>query len=253
MIPAGNSSEHSFAARAAALLAGLICHVSFAVGVGAMALGLATGMQSAYGSLTGASAWLANSALALQFPLLHSYFLSRRGRRNLTRPFPGAWGRDLSTTLFATFASLQLVATFLLWSPIGPSWTLGAFSSPILFASFAAGWLFLGKAMLDAGLGLQTGWLGWFAVARGRRPRYGPLPDKGLFRRCRQPIYFAFLWVMLAAPGWSPDRLLLLCVWGPYCYLGPKLKEARFSKVFGEAFEVYRHRVPYFLPLRRVS
>ena len=36
-------------------------------------------------------------------------------------------------------------------------------------------WLFLGKALLDGGLGLQTGWIGWSAVWRGRRLQFPPL------------------------------------------------------------------------------
>jgi hypothetical protein len=40
---------------------------------------------------------------------------------------------------------------------------------------------------------VQTGALGWRAIARGERPRYASFfPERGLFRVCRQPVYVAF-------------------------------------------------------------
>ncbi|MCA8969174.1 MAG: isoprenylcysteine carboxylmethyltransferase family protein [Planctomycetes bacterium] len=239
----------SRSARVGAVALGILCHTMFAIGVAWMAIGLWTGLRIGRGTLTGASAIAADILLAVQFPLLHSWFLSRRGQRVLTAPFTRDFGRDVVTTLFATFASIQLIAVFTLWSPVGPVLIEPRGSLWIVSATlYGASWLLLAKSMLDAGLGIQTGWTGWSAVARGRAPRYGPLPTRGLFALCRQPIYFAFFAILITAPVWTVDRVLLVAVWGAYCLAGPVLKEARFASIFGDVFAEYRTRVPYFFP-----
>ena len=62
----------------------------------------------------------------------------------------------------------------------------------VLVVLYATSWLPLPKAIMDAGLALQTGSLGWFAMLRGRQPVYPPMPQTGLFRLTRQPIYVSF-------------------------------------------------------------
>ena len=46
--------------------------------------------------------------------------------------------------------------------------------------------------MADAGLSLQTGSLGWWALLRNKKPVYPKMPERGLFRLSRQPIYVTF-------------------------------------------------------------
>lgn len=239
-----------------ALAYGLVTHALFAAGVGAMILGLATGLArtpvTALGTLQGASAWAADLALALQFPLLHTAALSKRGRRWLAVLAPRALRRDLGTTLYAAFASAQVLATFTLWSPLGGAvWRPEGAAAAAHFALYGASWLLLGKAMLDASLALQTGALGWWAVFRGRAPRYPGLPTTGLFAAWRQPIYTAFAATLMTAPAWSVDRVALAAVWGAYCVVGPRYKERRYAAMFGEAFTRYQATHPYWLPWPR--
>lgn len=237
------------AARAVAIAWGLLCHGTFLAGVGAMLLGLHEGLRPGLGRLEGWAALAANGALVLQFPLLHSLLLSRAGGRLLTRAAPLGLGRALSTTSYATFASLQVLATFALWSPSGVVWweAQGA-ARWTLQALYAASWLLVVRSMHDAGLGVQSGSLGWLAVARGREPRYGSFPTGGLFRLCRQPIYGAFALTLWTGPVWTPDRLALALAWTAYCVLGPLLKERRYAARHGEEFERWRATVPFLLP-----
>ena len=104
--------------------------------------------------------------------------------------------------------------------------------------------------MADAGLGLQTGLSGWWAVFRGQQVRYPGLPTKGLFRVCRQPIYLSFALVTWFGPAWTVDKLWVASVLTTYCIVGPLLKEARYARIFGRAFEEYREAVPYLIPWR---
>ena len=239
--------------RLVALVTGILTHLLFALGVGWMMLSLATGLQTGFGPFRGRAALVANALLALQYPALHSFFLASRGRRLLERVAPLGLGRDLSSTLYVAFASLQLVLVFGLWSPSGIVWWQATGALRVAFlAAYAASWLLLMKAMGDAGLPLQLGYLGWTAVFRGESPRYGALPETGLFRVCRQPVYLAFALTLWTGPVWTPDRLFLACAWTSYCLLGPLLKERRYVRIHGESFLRYREGVPYWLPrLRR--
>jgi protein-S-isoprenylcysteine O-methyltransferase Ste14 len=240
---------HPAPARAFAVTFGLFTHALFGVAVGSMVLGLATGMQTGLGQLDGSAAWAANAALALQFPLLHTWTLSRRGGRVLGRALPSSLRRDLATTLYSAWASLQVLVTFVLWSPSGVTWWRAEGAVAVVsYVAYGLAWLLLGKAMWDASLALQTGALGWWAVARGRAPVYPPMPTRGLFARWRQPIYTAFAATLVTGPVWTPDRLLLVVVWGVYCLVGPRFKERRYAGHFGDAFAEYRRSHPYWLP-----
>lgn len=237
---------------AIALLYGALNHGLFLVAIAAMVAALHGGMQVGRGRLDGAAAFTANLLLALQFPLLHSFLLSRRGRGGLALLAPRDCARTLAPTVFTTLASAQLLATLLLWSPSGivlrdpQGLERGAFT-----VAFAASWLFLIKALHDARLPIQTGSIGWVALLRGRAPDFGPFPTDGLFRACRQPVYLAFALTLWTGPVLTLDRLLLALLWTGYCVVGPLHKERRYLANYGAAYARFRREVPYLLPVGR--
>lgn len=248
MIP---TPDRTAGQRALALAAGLLTHGLFLAGVGSMAWSLFGGMDIGVLGLESGAALLVDALLVIQFPLLHSFFLGQRGGSWVARRVPLGLGRDLATTTFAAIASLQLVVTFLLWCPTGielwrpqGAWMTG------WEVVYGASWLLLLKAMGDAGLGVQTGSLGWTSVVRGAPVRYGGFPREGLFRRCRQPVYFAFAVLLWAGPVWTLDHLVLAAGWSAYCYVGPRFKERRYLQRHGRSFAEYRRRVPYWFPGR---
>ncbi len=235
--------------RLVALGYGVVCHTTFAIAIAAMIAGLYGGMRVGVTSLHGPAAVLLDLVLLAQFAGSHSFLLSSRGRRLLGRLAPCGLGAELQTTVFALVASLQLAATFLLWAPLGGVWWAAQGGARIaLTVAYAASWLFLMKAMSDAGLALQTGFLGWGAVVRGHAPTYGPFPQHGTFRVVRQPIYLAFSCTLWTGPVWTLDHLLLAVLWTAYCFGGAALKEHRYIAWHGERFRHYRTRVPYWLP-----
>ena len=150
------------------------------------------GMSRSFGILRAPYSWIANAVLLAQFPLAHSVLLTSQGRRLLARLAPRGTGTTLTTTTFATIAALQVLALFALWSRSGTVWwqAHGAVLA-VLVVLYATSWLLLGKSMMDAGLALQTE-LGWLAMLRGRQPVYPVMPQTGLFRLTRQPIYVSF-------------------------------------------------------------
>lgn len=246
------AAEPTWRRRLLAVASGVLCHGTFLVAVGSMFLGLYNGLGTGRLHLTGGTRVAVNVLLALQFPLLHSFLLTQRGRALLARALGARHGRTLTPTTYAWSAALQILATFTLWSPSGTVWWEAR--GPALHAMnllFAGAWLFLGKALLDGGLGLQTGWIGWTALWRGQRAQFPPLPQHGLFALCRQPIYLGFALTLWTGPVVTPDRLLLAAIWSTYCVLGPMHKERRYLRQHGAAFEFYQRRVPYMLPIRR--
>jgi protein-S-isoprenylcysteine O-methyltransferase Ste14 len=241
----------SLMTRGVALAYGGLCHAAFLAGVGAMVLGLYTGLQSGLLQLEGWPALALDAVLVLQFPFFHSFLLSSRGRPWLAKLAPAALSRDLGTTLYATFASLQVLTVFALWSPSGVVWweASGALRW-VLTGLHAGSWLLVVKTMQDAGLGIQMGFKGWLALARGRRPVYEGFPTGGSFRYCRQPVYAAFALTLWTSPVLTPDRLALAVLWTGYCVLGPRLKEQRYLDRYGEDYRRYQARTSYWLPGR---
>ena len=239
-----------------AVFYGACCHGCFVAGVGAMMIMMFFGMSRSFGVLHAPWSYLANALLLAQFPLLHSMLLSRRGRAVLGRLAPQGLGGRLATTTYALIASVQVWLLFALWSPSGTVWwRASGFLFGVLCCLYAVAWLLLLKSIIDAGFALQTGLLGWRAVARHRVPIYPPMPVTGLFRLCRQPIYVAFALTLWTMPTITPDQLVVSLVLTAYCLVGPLFKEARFARQFGEPFARYQQNVPYWLlwPPRRAA
>jgi len=234
--------------RALALLYGLACHAAFAAAVAAMMWKLHHGLQGGPTlPLPLAIAW--DAVLVLQFPLLHSLLLTPAGGRTLRKLVPGGIGDELRTTTFALLASLQLLLAFTAWAPLGPVWM--ELRGPLRSLStllYAGAWLLLAVSMADAGLGVQTGGLGWWAVFRDRRPVYPAWRERGTLRATRHPMYLAYTLILWTGPVWSPDHLVLAVLWTSYCLLAPLHKESRYRRRHGEPFRAYQKRVPYFLP-----
>lgn len=129
------------------------------------------------------------------------------GRQLLARAAPRPIGQDLATTTYATIASMQVALLFLGWSPSGIIWWQEGFALTTLCTLYLVSWLLLLKAIRDAGFAQQIGLLGWWAVYRKVPPCYAPMPQRGLFRFCRQPIYVAFAMTLWTVPAWTPDQL----------------------------------------------
>jgi ubiquinone biosynthesis O-methyltransferase len=240
--------------RTIALLYGLACHLLFVCSVGMMIWQMYFGMSRTFGGLTSPWSRIADSLLLLQFPLAHSFLLSRPGRAVLKRLGPAAFATELAATTYVIVASIQVLLLFSLWTYSGMIWWESkGITHGLLLALYATSWLLLGKAIFDAGLTLQTGSLGWWAVFMNKRPVYPGMPMHGLFRICRQPIYLAFALTLWTVPMWTPDQLVIAMVLSAYCLIGPMFKEARFTQRFGQAFVDYQSSHSYWLPFLRPS
>jgi methanethiol S-methyltransferase len=228
---------------------GIACHAIFGLAGLAMVSAMFFGMSASFGTVPWPWAGLVNAALILQFPLAHSFFLTRRGNRWLARLVPGGHGQTLATTTYATIAALQLLALFALWTPSGIVWWRAQDSAfVIICCAYAASWAVLAKASFDAGAEVQSGALGWLSLLQNIRPVFPDMPVTGLFRFIRHPIYVGFTLTLWTVPVWTPDQLVLALSFTAYCLSAPLLKERRFARLYGEKFAAYRARVPYAVP-----
>ncbi len=234
---------------AVAFAYGIICHVIFAASVLAMVVAMYFGMSESLGRLAYPWALVVNAVLLLQFPLAHSFLLSNRGRGLLAKLAPEPFARTLSTTTYAVIASVQLLLLFALWTPSGIIWWQAEGAALYaLCAAYAAAWLLLGKASVDAGAEVQSGALGWMSLAQDIAPKFPPMPTRGLFRIIRQPIYLSFALTLWLVPVWTPDQLAVAVTLTAYCVAAPVLKERRFARIYGADFDAYQRSVPYMCP-----
>lgn len=232
-----------------ALVMGALCHLIFAAAVLAMIVAMFFGLSQSFGQVPWPWAFLANAALVIQFPLIHSLLLTARGGRILQRLIPGPHGAVLATTTYALIASLQLLALFVLWTPSGIIWwQADGVAFWVICCAYAGAWLLLIKASFDAGAEVQSGALGWMSLLAKIRPRFPDMPTLGLFRLIRQPIYVAFALTLWTVPVWTPDQLALAISYTAYCLLAPRWKERRFAARYGARFAQYKATVPYALP-----
>jgi len=232
-----------------AYLYGFACHLLFAMAVLAMIAAMFFGMSESLGRVPAPWSYLANLALVLQFPAMHSLLLSRRGAGILSKLAPAPHAGTLSTTTYALVASVQLLALFALWTPSGVVWWRAEGTALVVICiAYASAWLLLIKASYDAGAEVQSGALGWMSLAGDKRPVFPDMPTRGLFRIIRQPIYVSFALTLWTVPVWTPDQLALAIVLTLYCLAAPMLKERRFAQRYGARFSDYRARVPYALP-----
>jgi len=228
---------------------GILCHIAFIMAIASMAYMLANGLTSSILPIGGLYGRYINLILLIQFPMLHSFFLTPIGRKILILPFPKEIGKDLITTTYALIASLQLLVVFVFWTPNQNVWYL---PSRILLipwiTTYFISWVILIKALSEAGMAMHSGSLGWRSIVTGRKVVYPRIPTSGLHNQCRHPIYLAFSLIILTAPVWSFDHFLFTTVWGLYCLIGPKFKEHRIKKKSGEEYKVIQKNTPYFIP-----
>lgn len=234
---------------AIALVYGALCHAVFAAAVLAMIVAMYFGMSQSLGAVPYPWAIAVNAFLLVQFPLVHSFLLSKRGGGLLAKLAPAHYGGTLATTTYAIVASIQLLALFALWTPSGIIWWRAeGFSLVGTSVLYASAWLLLVKASFDAGAEVQSGALGWISLVQNIKPVFPDMPMTGLFRLIRQPIYVAFALTLWTVPVWTPDQLAVALTLTVYCLTAPVFKERRFLARYGERFENYRNTVPYAVP-----
>lgn len=131
-----------------------------------------------------------------------------------------------------------------------PRFAFPAAIDAIRWALLAAGIAVFAVASRGYDLGRLAGTAQWRAAKEGRNlPEDEPLRTGGLHRHVRHPLYLGgllLLWGLVRDP-----LSLATAVWGSaYLVIGARFEERKLLRLYGEAYRVYRARVPAFLPWR---
>ena len=217
-----------------ALVHGVVCHSMFIAAVLAMIVAMFFGMSKSFGTIPAPWAIIANIFLILQFPIIHSFLLSKSHVRVLAKLAPAAFATTLATTTYTIIASTQLFILFALWTPSGIIWWQAeGFVLIVVSFLYLVSWLLLIWASYDAGAEMQSCTLGWLSLAQNINPVFPDMPTQGLFSIIRQPIYVAFALTTWTVPVWTPDQLCLALVLTAYCIIAPRLKKRRYLQRYG--------------------
>ena len=231
---------------------GLICHVIFAIAGTLMFYTLFFGFSNQIISLEKYTGITLNIFLLLQFPILHSFLLSQKGKFLLRFFYSKRFTGKLDTTIYATIASFQLFLLFFFWKSSGILlWKAEGFVYILLTLCYLLGWLLLAVSSFQAGFSVQTGALGWVSVFRNVDIKYPNMPNYGLFSIIRHPIYLSFSIILWSGPYFTVDKILVAILYTLYCGIAPVFKERRFSAIYGKQFLKYKKSTPYFIPRLR--
>ncbi len=241
--------------KAIALVYGGLCHGLFVAGVAMMIWQMYFGMSRSFGTLAAPWSHAANLLLIAQFPLAHSLLLTGRGRGALAWLAPAQHrtrhgAHQLCDRGFAANAAFvfpvvaerhHLVA--------GGRWHARSYSARSISPAGCCSPKPSGMRGSDY---RRAPSVGSGSTATGGL-HYPPMPQTGLFRYSRQPIYFAFTLTVWTVPVWTPDQLVIAVTLTAYCLIGPLFKEKRFSLMFGASFDDYRRGLSYFIPMARAA
>lgn len=187
-------------------------------------------------------AWIGiDSALAIQFALLHSALLYPPVRSRLNRIMPAA----LAGSVFCAASCLSLMLTMFWWrSSPRALWHLEGEAATLMTALFLASWGALTYSLWLTGFGYQTGFTPWWAWVRHRSLARRSFAPRGAYRVMRHPIYLSFLGLVWFNPSMTLDRLVLALLWTAHVFVGSYLKDRRLERAIGEPYRDYATRVP---------
>jgi methanethiol S-methyltransferase len=186
--------------------------------------------------------------LLLLFAVQHTVMARPWFKRRWTRLVPVPAER----ATYVLCASLLLALLFWQWRPVGGTvWHLPEPAAGVLLGVYAAGWVLAVSStfMIDHFdlFGLRQAYL----HARGAAYRPPPFTERALLRWIRHPLMAGFVIIFWAAPVMTAGHLLFAAAATGYILLGIRFEERDLGRDLGEAYHVYRRRVPALIPALR--
>jgi methanethiol S-methyltransferase len=186
-----------------------------------------------------------DAALSMLFFLQHSGMV----RRSMKTRLVALVGPTYQPAVYAIASGIALLVVVLLWQPSGIRlYNLTGIGRRVAQGcSFAAIGLFVwGFASLRAADPLGLG--GLIGHLRSRRASPCAFVVRGAYRIVRHPLYLAVIVAVWSCPDVAADRLLFNVLWTAWIVVGTVLEEADLTAEIGDAYRVYRRRVPMLLP-----
>jgi len=187
---------------------------------------------------------VANAVVALLFPLQHSLWTQRAVKPRMRALFTDYFERPmyiLSTGVF-------LVATALLWQPMGPAlWEPG----PVIWLlRMVYVFAILGQIVSVQVLG--ESFMNGIAHVR-KFMQQNPPPqiefrEAFLYKYVRHPIAMCQVIMVWSFGTLRPDLLLLACIWTAWIVIAAALEERRLLDEIGDEYRAYQQRAGFLWP-----
>ena len=193
---------------------------------------------------------LVDLGLLTLFALQHSVMARPAFKRWWTKFVPEPAER--STYVLAS--SLALIALFAYWRPLGGEvWSVDGAAAGALYGLCAFGWALVLVATFLINhfdlFGLRQVWLN----LRGVPYTHIGFRTPGPYRLVRHPLYVGWFFAFWATPTMTVTHLVFALVTTAYILVAIRFEERDLIAHLGDAYRIYRARVPMLVPSLRTS
>jgi protein-S-isoprenylcysteine O-methyltransferase Ste14 len=185
-------------------------------------------------------------AAALLYGFIHS-LIAANGFKHLIYRLLGEGAKKYYRLFYSLFASVTLLPVLILPAII-PDQTLYKIPEPLVYFTV---FIQIVSVLLLVYSVLQTGALQFIGLSQAfGLKREDKLNTGGLYRYMRHPLYTFSLLVLWLTPTMTRNFALLYAALTVYIIIGAIFEERKLLQTFGAAYQEYRAKTPFFIPLK---
>ena len=185
-------------------------------------------------------------AAALLYGFIHS-LIAANGFKHLIYRLLGEGAKKYYRLFYSLFASVTLLPVLILPAVI-PDQTLYKIPEPLVYFTV---FIQSVSVLLLVYSVLQTGALQFIGLSQAfGLKREDKLNTGGLYRYMRHPLYTFSLLVLWLTPTMTRNFALLDAALTVYIIIGAIFEERKLLQTFGAAYQEYRAKTPFLIPLK---
>jgi protein-S-isoprenylcysteine O-methyltransferase Ste14 len=185
-------------------------------------------------------------AAALLYGFIHS-LIAANGFKHLIYRLLGEGAKKYYRLFYSLFASVTLLPVLILPAII-PDQTLYKIPEPLVYFTV---FIQIVSVLLLVYSVLQTGALQFIGLSQAfGLKREDKLNTGGLYHYMRHPLYTFSLLVLWLTPTMTRNFALLYAALTVYIIIGAIFEERKLLQTFGAAYQEYRAKTPFLIPLK---